>query len=431
MAEVAPAMLSGLAGSVDDGSRKSSKHSKKRQRDANAEKSERKHKKSKSDAAPASSQVTEAVADDSAPKQKRKDRKSSKTTDLRINSDDGGEEDKGGRKKTYKKESKKSRKRDREPRNEVPDVGGDSDDDMQDAGGHPDVVVLASARSKTLPDATKSEHRYPFYTQTVSQYLPLHPLGINEPIEGYINQHLEPLLSRYVPSFGGVLLAYRNPRIGEAPGSSSLTQNSGMEDTAVLESINEHAVSFCWLTVEIDIFQPSRGSWLEGRVNIQSGGHIGAVCWGKFNASIEAGRLPRDWRWVDQHPNQKTAAANETTSSSSSPEDGAEADHTEVHVTGYWVDGQGSKVTADTPIHFRIKNYEVGTSGDYGYLSIEGTMLTEDEEEKKARDELELLKHKEKNGSVLRRERRSLLEVGMTKFGDDDARESESQRTEA
>ncbi|KAI0184817.1 hypothetical protein EV127DRAFT_223678 [Xylaria flabelliformis] len=445
MAAVAPASLPDFAGPGSDNVRKSSKHSKKRHRDVSqTEKAERKHKRSKSEAAPAPVEAVEAVQDDSAPKEKRKGHKSSKVKSSHTNegqdevvpahgTGENGEDESSRRseKKKHKKgekSEKKLKKRSKESHEQVPD-GDNEDEDISAAQVHPDVLVLKSSRSKTHPAAKSSKHLYPFYTQTVSQYLPLHPLGINEPIQGYINQHLEPLLNRYVPSFAGVLLAYRNPRIGEAPGSGSLTQESGMEDMAVFESINEHAVSFGWLTVEIDIFRPSRGAWLEGLVNIQSGGHIGVVCWGKFNASIESGRLPQDWRWVDQHVGKKKQS--EDTESSSSPQENTEAESTEVHATGYWVDGRGAKVTSETPICFRIKNYEVGSSGDYGYLSIEGTMLTEEEEEKKVRDEMEILRNKSKRGSALRRERRHLLELGITKFGDNDKQESETQRTEA
>ncbi|KAI0967128.1 hypothetical protein F4678DRAFT_252757 [Xylaria arbuscula] len=445
MAEVATATISTL-GDTTSG--------KKRHLDTtHAEKSQRKHKRSKSSALPAADLATENAEPDSTPKQKKKSHKSSKAKDSHTEQDpvqgktgeDGGntEEKRPKRKKSEskadRKEKKKKPKKSRESQGHVLDDdvrndehsngNNDNDDDIAEQSG---VVVLASSRSKTLPGQSKPpKHQYPFYTQTVSQYLPLHPLGIGEPTQGYVNQHLEPLLNRYVPIFGGVLLSYRNPRIGEAPGKGSLTQDSGLEDIALLESVNEYAVSFGWLTVEIDIFRPSRGAWLEGLVNIQSGGHVGVVCWGKFNASIESERLPRDWTWVDQHAGKENEVAEPDTSSpSESAQDDTEADPAEVHSTGYWVNGQGSKVTADAPICFRIKNYEVGTSGDYGYLSIEGTMLTEDEEAEKARKEREVQKRKLSRGVAPHRNRRPLLELGMTKFGDKDGREPESQRIE-
>ncbi|KAI8630051.1 hypothetical protein F5Y19DRAFT_69830 [Xylariaceae sp. FL1651] len=327
-----------------------------------------------------------------------------------------------------KKREKKSKK------HKVSQDGGALDNTKASQAAIIDVNLSPTKAPDAAPAIrNSSDHQYPFYTQTVSQYLPLHPLGIVEPIQGYADQHLKPLLNRYVPSIGGVLLAYRNPRIGEVPGKSSLTNESGMDDIVVLESINEYAVSFSWLTVEIDFFRPARGAWLEGLVNLQSGGHIGVVCWGKFNAAIEAERLPRGWRWIDLFrsgkKNDKTAP--EITLPSSSPQDEAERDDTQVHTAGYWVDEQGSRIKGGTSICFRIRNYEVGISGDYGYLSIEGTMLTEEEEEEKVREEMETLRRRQlRYPAVLHREQRRLPESSMTKFGKDEVQEDESQRTE-
>ncbi|KAI0506320.1 hypothetical protein F5B22DRAFT_639324 [Xylaria bambusicola] len=427
-------MAPGLNGTGHEPRHKSSK---KRHLDpSHAEKSERKHKRSKSHTVPASTLPAEPAETESSPKKKHKAHKASKPKHSHIKeeeqqqheADEQGDHD--GEKRSRKKKSSKEDKEDKEKKKSKQSRLDDEDNKHHDhdedviapAQEHFGVVVLESSRSKAILGAGKSiEHQFPFYTQTVSQYLPLHPLGISEPVQGYMNQHLEPLLNHYVPGFGGVLLSYRNPRIGAAPGDGSLTQDSGMEDVAILESINEHAVSFGWLTVEIDIFRPSRGAWLEGLVNIQSGGHIGVVCWGKFNASIESERLPRDWRWVDQHARKDKEQAE--------PEakDDATGDHTEVHATGYWVNKDGARITADTPIRFRIKNYEVGSSGDYGYLSMEGTMLTEEEEAKKSQKEREIQKRKLSRGVAPRRERRTMLELGMTKFTNDDGREPDSQ----
>ncbi|KAI1420751.1 hypothetical protein F5Y12DRAFT_91320 [Xylaria sp. FL1777] len=447
MAEVAAATLSGLSRPLNENRRKSSKpenttSSNKRPLDTkHAEQAQRKHKRSKSSAAPMPSLAPEVVESGPASKQKRKSHKSGEAKESHVEQDllqdkpggdgvdDGGKRSK--RRKIDRKEDKKKKKKSKSRESQDRALDEDNGDDaISSAHQHSGVVVLDSSHSTKVSGAGKlSKHQYPFYTQTISQYLPLHPLGINEPIQGYLNQHLEPLLNRYVPSFGGVLLSYRSPRIGEAPGEGLLTQDSGIEDMVMLESVNEHAVSFGWLTVDIDIFRPSRGAWLEGLINIQSGGHIGVVCWGKFNASIESERLPRNWRWIDQHASKEVEEAEpKTTSPSPSAQDIVEtdhtdADHTEVHATGYWVDGQGSKITADTPICFRVKNYEVGTSGDYGYLSIEGTMLTEEEESKIAQKEREIQKRKRSRGVLSHRDRRPLLELGMTKFANDNGGE--------
>jgi DNA-directed RNA polymerase I subunit RPA43 len=465
MADVEVAHVSSPA---KDASRKHSKESKKRHRDPNsAEGIERKRKRTKSDgksdvksevksevAVVSDKSLAKAINDGSTTEKKQRQRhKKSSTADEEPATKRETQPQKQSKKKSRKhkhpvteleqatatpaesqpqkdpetvvdkpktKESKRPRKNKAPRHSAVEDV----------ATGHPDVMVIDSAPSK-LPNVP-TDHKFPFYTQTVSQYLPLHPFGISEPIHGYTDQHLKPLLNRYVTSFGGVLLAYRNPRIGEAPGRGSLKEDSTMDDMAVLESINEAAVSFGWLTVEIDIFRPTRGALLDGLVNLQGGGHIGLVCWGKFNASIESERLPRGWRWIDElgGSKKKDETNSETSLPSESHEDNAEEDHTEVHTTGYWVDNEGSRIKGDTPICFRIKNYEVGTSGEYGYLSIEGTMLSEEEEEKKVRGEIATLRRKLRHGAVLRRERRPLPESSMTKFGQDEAAEPESQLIE-
>ncbi|KAI1434226.1 hypothetical protein GGR50DRAFT_424295 [Xylaria sp. CBS 124048] len=378
---------------------------------------ERNHKKSKSQALLSQDENVEELASGSPVKSQekgeKKSKKSTRSKDSRSSEADEND-DAIERKRTSKKDPKKSK-------------GSHSKVDDGLTTGDSRVVVLHSARSKTLPDGDLPRGRkYPFYTQTVSQYLPLQPLGILEPVQGYAHQHLQPLLNRHVPSIGGVLLAYRHPRIGEAPGKSSLTEESGMEDVTLLESINEYAVSFGWLTVEIDLFRPARGAWLEGLVNFQGEGHIGLVCWGKFNASIESGRLPHDWRWIDHlgssHTNANTSAETALTAAGGT-------EHAEVHATGYWVDGNGARIASDKPLCFRIKNYEVGSSGEYGYLSIEGTMLPEEEEANKVREEVRSLRQKIRHGS-LRRERRPLLESSMTKFTDDDEQERESRPPE-
>jgi DNA-directed RNA polymerase I subunit RPA43 len=269
---------------------------------------------------------------------------------------------------------------------------------------------------------------FPFFRQTVAQYLPLFPQGLIEPIEGYAEQHLKPLLNRYVPTLKGVLLGYRKVRIGEAPGKSSLTEDSAMSDEVLLESIDEYAVTFGWLTAEVDLFKPARGAWLEGTINLQTEGHLGVVCWGMFNASIEAGRLPSGWRWIDLLGKEGRGADGVHLPTPDPFEEGAD-DVEQVHVTGYWVDEKGQRVRGT--LRFRVKNYEVGTSGDYGYLSIEGTMLDEGAERKKGAEEREAARRsKLRHGGLLRKERKRMPEFSMTKFGADEEQEDEQSRAE-
>ncbi len=84
-----------------------------------------------------------------------------------------------------------------------------------------------------------------------------------------------------------------------------------------------------------------------GRVILQSEGHLGVLCWDRFNASIEARRLPRGWHFVDlalreERAKKSRAMGMAPPQQPPQEEDGAEADGSPVtgqmHSTGYWAD---------------------------------------------------------------------------------------------
>ncbi|KAJ1326202.1 DNA-directed RNA polymerase I subunit RPA43 [Microdochium nivale] len=304
-------------------------------------------------------------------------------------------------------------------------------------------------KSASIPKATpalstsSAKRSPPFYTQTVSLYLPLFPAGMTEPLEGYADQHLKLLVNHYVPDLKGILLAYRNPRLGERPGAKSLTENSSMEDVALLESISEYAVAFGWFTAEIDLFRPTRGAWMEGRINLQSEGFVGVICFDMFNASIEASRLPEGWRWVDLMSSGQNGG--KALGSGSMPDpfnkddndetgengEAAEPETEQLHSTGYWADATGARVTGTLP--FRIKNYEVGSSDTHGYLSIEGTMLSEEDELARVLDEREEARRRKKRlaGGYLQRHIKRIPDFATTRIANaplEQDEEDEAQR---
>ncbi|KAK8071424.1 hypothetical protein PG997_011627 [Apiospora hydei] len=277
-------------------------------------------------------------------------------------------------------------------------------------------------------------------------------LQTDSPIDGYAEQHLKPLLNRYVREFKGVLLAYRNVRLGEAPNRGSLTEESEMADEALLETIDEYACGFGWLTAEVDLFRPSRGAPLEGVLNMATEGHMGVVCWGMFNAAIEAARLPKGWKWVstlsknrykefelptpepteegqDEEGEGEGEAAAEGEGGEAAATTEKEGDVTQLYSTGYWADEDGQKV--EGTVQFRIKSFEVGQSGEYGYLSIEGTMLDAEEEQKQVLEELERKRRRDlRNGPSLWRKTRFLPDFSVTKFGADEEEEDQDKRAE-
>lgn len=204
----------------------------------------------------------------------------------------------------------------------------------------------------------------PFHLQTSSLYLPLAPVSQRFPLEGICAEHLSPLLLTYYPPFNGVLLSYSNPRLSE-----KAFGNDGAQ--VLLQNHDEYAVSWTWLTAEFLLFKPEKGAWLEGYVNFQNEGHLGLVCWNLFNASIERKRLPSEWEWKDVSDAREGGEGQGETYA----EDGA----------GFYVDGEGNKI--EGMVKFRVREIESSHDRERGFLSIEGTMLSERAEERVAERE--------------------------------------------
>lgn len=217
-------------------------------------------------------------------------------------------------------------------------------------------------RSTKGATASKDEPSSPFHVQSASLYLPLAPVSQNYPLEGICAEHLSPLLLTFYPPLEGVVLSYNNVRLSEAPHGEDESKE------LLLQNIDEYAVSYCWVTATFLLFKPSPSVELEGYVNLQNQGHLGVVCWNLFNASIEAKRLPKGWKWVDAAELEGSEAADEN-GNEGYAEDGI----------GCWVDENGKKIEGQ--IKFRVREVESSHDRERGFLSIEGTMLEEDDEQ--------------------------------------------------
>jgi DNA-directed RNA polymerase I subunit RPA43 len=212
------------------------------------------------------------------------------------------------------------------------------------------------AASQTTPAVKNEERLSPFHIQTSSLHLPLAPISQATPLEGLCAEHISPLILRYFPPFGGVILSYSNPRL-----SSHVFGNDG--PTTLLQSVDEGAAAWGWVTAEFLLFKPDRGTWLEGYVNLQNPGHLGVVCWNLFNANIKRNSLPESWKWVGV--DELSAEGDQLY---------AEDGH------GYFVDGEGEKV--EGMIKFKVREIESSHDRETGFLSIDGTMLDDEAEEK-------------------------------------------------
>lgn len=306
-----------------------------------------------------------------------------------------------------------------------------------------DAMDLDDAHASSEP---QEDQIFPFFTQAVSLYVPFFPNGFEKPLSNVAAQHLDPLLNHYSPTLRGVLLSYSNLNLSDRPVKASVVNPPTDETPALLRSVDEYAVGFGWLTFDAQLFVPSRGKWMEGVLQLQNEGHVGVVCWSKFNASIEAKRLPKGWKWVDLAKAKKsdmTSGSDSLPSPDSDAENATENQEEEdmldgedlqvveqMHTTGYWVDERGRKVSGK--LRFRIKNFDVGLAGDYGYLSIEGTCLDEDAERALAAEEREAEKKRrgmQNARGLLRPMSRRVPEFSMTKLGREEQEEDSGQRT--
>ncbi|KAM0458299.1 hypothetical protein ACHAPV_006110 [Trichoderma viride] len=389
---------------------KASKSEKKRDRDEAAiDSTPRKHKKSKSasveengDDEPEASQLT--IGDDELTHKKKKKEHKKKQKEEENDAEDGSGEKK-------KKKSKKHTDEDDEETEKPSAANADADADI-DANAM-DVDQASDPQTSSgiyQPPDIPANPQFPFYSQNVSLYEPIYPTGWSQPVTSSEYQHLQHLKNKYVPSLRGVLINYKNVALGENPGRTGAATSD--DDSTILKSVNEFAVGFGWITAEVELFVPSRGAWMEGSINLQTEGHIGVVCFGQFNASIEARRLPSAWKWVSNE-DPEAFGMEETASVITADDHGVVR---QIHSTGFWVDGSGDKVKGK--IRFRIRNFDVGVSGETSYLSLEGTMLDKEAEKALVREEAATAAMR-KGNKGRNAHRRRAPEFAMTRFMDE------------
>ena len=264
----------------------------------------------------------------------------------------------------------------------------------------------------TLP--SQSVDLSPFHHQTSSLYLPLSPISQLHPLRGLCAEHLSPLILTYYPPFRGVILSYGNARLSEHPRAERRRNLQDNEDgreteekTPVLAlSVDEYAASFVWVTAEFLVFRPQRGGWIEGWVNLQNEGHLGLVCWNLFNASINRRRLPKEWKWVAGGLDVR-AGMNGTRGWGVGEQEHSEweqerrLDRVE-NGEGHFEDAEGRKI--EGRLRFRVRDVETTSSSERekGFLSIEGTLLSPEDEMELTEQETVRLDGRERRTSMKR-----------------------------
>ena len=249
----------------------------------------------------------------------------------------------------------------------------------------PSPDTPAAVKTPTIPSIPRdSAAGTAFHSQTSSLYLPLSPISQSHPLQGLCAEYLSPLILTYYPPFQGVILSYSNVRLSSTP----ITTNEREEVLA--RSIDEYAAAFIWVTADFLLFKPERGNILEGWINLQNQGNIGLVCLNFFNISIERKRLPKEWRWVSgKLGRSRTSAKGKLNDGEWN--DRAKERETRTNgssdVEGRYVNASGNPV--EELIRFRVKDIETSRSADRenGFLSIAGTMLSQEDEQKLMRQE--------------------------------------------
>lgn len=251
----------------------------------------------------------------------------------------------------------------------------------------------------------------PYSLTTATLYLPLAPISISSThaLQSVLAEHISPLLLTYYPPLKGIVLAYSHASISSTPPSSTPRNSSdpNPKPLTMARSADEYGVLYVYLTATFLVFRPQRGQTLEGWVNVQSEGFLGAVVLNLFSVGIERKRLPTSWTWVppgEDGESSESAAKDATTDDESGanavpPTFDAEKElfqpaaladdeldiegeaEEEEAASGHFQSVSGYKVRGN--VKFRVVDIDIipGSERNRGFLSIEGTMLTVEEEE--------------------------------------------------
>ncbi|TPR05170.1 Catenin-beta-like, Arm-motif containing nuclear family protein [Aspergillus niger] len=153
----------------------------------------------------------------------------------------------------------------------------------------------------------------------------------------------------------------------------------------------EYGVLYVYLTATFLVFRPQRGQILEGWVNVQSEGFLGAIVLNLFSVGIERKRLPPSWKWIPPGEELEEEQQEQGQQASTTENEGDDSDSSnsetkksafdpakelfrpialaEDSVSGHRVRGT---------IKFRVVDVDVipGSERESGFLSIEGSVTT-------------------------------------------------------
>jgi DNA-directed RNA polymerase I subunit RPA43 len=233
-----------------------------------------------------------------------------------------------------------------------------------------------SAQAGAVP-GLPADLESPFVSVSASFKVTVPPVAQLYPLEGALANYISPLLLTWHPQLDGILLAYNNGRLHTTPPRG--TEDKREEEQPKAQAVDECAAPYVWLTLDALVFKPKKGLELEGYLNLQNESHITLILWNFFTVTISQKRLPKGWVWHDYYGEDAGTSDLEDKPMRRTDEQ-----------WGAWHNGQGNEIQGF--LRFRIKNWDCappGSSGEGSFLSIEGTMLTDEEEEELRRELVE------------------------------------------
>lgn len=201
----------------------------------------------------------------------------------------------------------------------------------------------------------------------VTMYVSLAPMYLQNPLQGIMKQHLNPMVMKYNNEVGGVIMGYEDLAILDAD------PNDDEEKIEKLIKVTpDTPFSFLWCKVELYVWQPQVGDVLEGNIFIQSASHIGVLIHDSFNASIKKNNIPYDWTFIQDEQQE------DVNEDSRDDNDTPKSKNQRTGSLGYWVDSYGNQI--DGKLKFTVKN--IYTTGRV--VSVEGTLLESEENNSEA-----------------------------------------------
>ncbi|EJS41526.1 rpa43p [Saccharomyces arboricola H-6] len=214
----------------------------------------------------------------------------------------------------------------------------------------------------------------------IALYVSLAPMYLENPLQGIMKQHLNPLVMRYNNKVGGVVLGYQGLKILDA---NPLSKEDVSEK--LIKVTPDTPFGFTWCHVDLYVWQPQVGDVLEGYIFIQSASHIGLLIHDAFNASIKKNNIPTDWTFVHNEVEEDADVVDTDENDGSRNNEDNKENYSGNNSLGkfsftnrslgHWVDSNGEPI--DGKLRFSVRN--VHTTGRV--VSVDGTLINDTDEE--------------------------------------------------